>query len=196
MPGQIARSRAARTRDSVRGRFVRRKTSSSRTRRMATLPRTLALRRLRRRDVFLPAMLALLMWVPSALAANDPPVNTERPAISGSARYGQTLTGTPGCLDGQRADHVCLPVAPLRHGWKQLRRHRLGDGSHLHARRSRHRRACPHPRLGDERVRQRRPALLALGDRRVGTDQRRSSGSLRRRQERRDAHRLDGDLDR
>ena len=45
-------------------------------------------------------MLALLMWVPSALAANNPPVNTERPAISGSARYGQTLTGTQGVWTG------------------------------------------------------------------------------------------------
>ena len=63
---------------------------------------------LRRRDCLpswrsLPALFALLsvlLWTPSALPAGNPPVNTERPAISGSARYGQTLTGTQGVWTG------------------------------------------------------------------------------------------------
>ena len=44
----------------------------------------------------LAALLAFLAWTPSALAVGDPPVNSERPAISGNTRYGQTLTGTQG----------------------------------------------------------------------------------------------------
>jgi hypothetical protein len=47
-----------------------------------------------------PTLIAVLLWAPSALAAGDPPTNTERPTISGSARYGQTLTGTQGVWTG------------------------------------------------------------------------------------------------
>ena len=196
MPGQIARSRAARTRESVRGRFVRKEDQFFPYPAHGDPPpysraaQTSSTRRLFAGHARPPHVGAIGAGGQQPTCQHGEACDLRQCSLRTDAH------GDPGCLDGQRADHVCLPVAPLRHGWKQLRRHRLGDGSHLHARRSRHRRACPHPRLGDERVRQRRPALLALGDRRVGADQHRSSVSLRRRQERRDAHRLDGDLDR
>jgi hypothetical protein len=55
---------------------------------------------LRGRLLALPLLLAAVVVPPSALAASNPPVNSERPAISGSARYGQTLTGTQGIWTG------------------------------------------------------------------------------------------------
>ncbi len=67
---------------------------------MMTTPRTGTPGWRRRRSLVLPTLLALLLWAPSALAVGNPPVNTERPAISGSARYGQTLTGTQGVWTG------------------------------------------------------------------------------------------------
>jgi parallel beta-helix repeat protein len=67
---------------------------------MATPFRTESASARRRRLLAVVSLMGVLIWVPSALAVGDPPVNTERPAISGNARHGQTLTGTQGVWTG------------------------------------------------------------------------------------------------
>ena len=70
----------------------------------------MALPRMRRRrcekpaallpKLMLVALLGLVVWTPSALAAGTPPANTLRPALSGIARYTEVLTATQGVWTG------------------------------------------------------------------------------------------------
>ncbi len=52
------------------------------------------------RSLMVAAMVGLVVWTPSALAAGSPPVNDQRPTLSGNARYGDTLTATKGTWTG------------------------------------------------------------------------------------------------
>ena len=60
----------------------------------------------------------------TGLVAARAPVNTVLPAISGTAEDGQTLTSSHRHLDRHGADHLHLPVAPLRRDRRELRGHR------------------------------------------------------------------------
>ena len=67
---------------------------------MATSPHTRPPSWTRPWLLIVPVVLVSLLAAPSALATGDPPVNTQRPAITGSARYGQTLAGNQGLWTG------------------------------------------------------------------------------------------------
>ena len=66
----------------------------------------------------------------AAVTARNP-VNTALPAISGPAQEGSTLTAADGHLDRHGPDHLHLPVAALRHGWRQLLGYQRRDEQHL-----------------------------------------------------------------
>ena len=89
----------------------------------------------RRRSLLaLLALLSVLPWTPSALGAGSPPVNTARPAISGSARYEQTLTGTQGVWTGAQPMTFTYQWRRRRRRREQLRRHSFSHSAHIHAR--------------------------------------------------------------
>ena len=88
--------------------------------------------------------------------AGSPPRRPSTPAspsISGTTRDGETLTADQRHLDRHADDHLRLPVAPLRHRRRELRRHRRRDGVDVQAARRRRRLDDPRRRDRDERRR-------------------------------------------
>ena len=97
----------------------------------------------------------------TGVVAAAAPVNQAAPTISGTRATAQTLTAAAGTWGGHGADRVRLPMAALRHGGRELRRHRRRDGAHLRADGDRRRPDPARRRDRDERRRQRRRALGA-----------------------------------
>ena len=89
-----------------------------------------------------------------------PPLNTVRPALSGTARDGQTLHHLDRHLDRHRADHLHLLLAPLRCERLELRDDQRGDRTELRAHRGRRRIQGVRARHRHERRRHRLPAQL------------------------------------
>ena len=106
--------------------------------------------------------------------------------------------GLPGHLDRHRPDQLRLPLAALRRGRRQLRRHRRRHRPDLQPRRRRHRQDDPRPRHGDERLGNacHRGQLPDRPGHRPGSGQHDRAGDCGKRPGSLDPHRLPGHLDR
>ena len=89
----------------------------------------------------------------AVVAAPQAPANTVPPTISGDAPARPDPDGQPRQLDRVAADHVHVPVAPLRPGRRRLREHLGRDERDAPAHVGRRRPCAPRPRAGEEPVR-------------------------------------------
>ena len=125
------------------------------------------------------------------------PVNTVRPALSGTAREGQTAHHLDRHLDRDRADHLRLLLAPLRHERIELRDDPRRQLPELRDRPRRRRLQALRARHRHERRGLRLAAQLPERDgARGATPQHRSPGALGNGSGRSDPHHLDRHLDR